>query len=69
MALAVPLLLHGSFLFANQLQNDSLVQLRADRSTGVQEGKMKEKRFCILGVLLMLMAIFAAPQLFAQSQT
>ena len=30
---------------------------------------MKQKRYCLLGVLLMLMAIFATPQLFAQSQT
>jgi outer membrane receptor protein involved in Fe transport len=32
-------------------------------------GKMNHKRFCVLGILLMLAAIFAAPQLFAQSQT
>src|ERR1700735_1474008 len=30
---------------------------------------MKHRRYCLLGILLMFVAVFAAPQLSAQSQT
>src|SRR3984957_17864632 len=69
MAPAVPLQPQGFVSFTNQLQNDSGFGCAPTGIHVSERGKMKQKRYCLLGVLLMLMAIFATPQLFAQSQT